>query len=62
MICLLARADTGLASIPKIVVHDERLASTLLDASRLDGRSETRFAVTRAECFANPLRAEVLPG
>jgi LysR family transcriptional activator of nhaA len=61
MIRLLARADAGLAIIPPIVVRDELLSGSLVEASRLDGISETFFAVTRERRFPNPLLAAVLP-
>ncbi len=62
MIRLLARADAGLAIIPPIVVRDELLSGTLVEASRLDGIGETFFAVTRERRFPNPLLTDVLPG
>jgi LysR family transcriptional activator of nhaA len=61
MIRLLARADAGLAIIPPIVVHDELLSGSLVEASRLDGIGETFFAVTRQRRFSNPLLTDVLP-
>jgi LysR family transcriptional activator of nhaA len=61
MIRLLARADAGLAIIPPIVVHDELLSGSLVEASRLDGIGETFFAVTRQRRFPNPLLNDVLP-
>jgi LysR family transcriptional activator of nhaA len=60
MIRLLARADAGLAIIPPIVVRDELLSGALVEAARLDGISETFFAVTQERRFPNPLLAEVL--
>lgn len=62
MIRLLARADAGLAIIPPIVVRDELQSGALVEAARLDGISETFFAVTRQRRFPNPLVAEVLRG
>lgn len=62
MIRLLARADAGLAIIPPIVVRDELISGTLVEASKLEGISETFFAVTRERRFPNPLLADVLPG
>lgn len=62
MIRLLARADAGLAIIPPIVVRDELMSGTLVEASRLDGLSESFFAVTRERRFPNPLLGDVLPG
>ncbi|NBZ86022.1 LysR family transcriptional regulator [Stagnihabitans tardus] len=61
MIRLLARANAGLAIIPPIVVRDELQAGSLVEASRLEGISETFYAVTRERRFPNPLLAEVLP-
>jgi LysR family transcriptional activator of nhaA len=61
MIRLLARADAGLAIIPPIVVQDELLSGSLVEASRLDGIGETFFAVTRQRRFPNPLLNDVLP-
>lgn len=60
MIRLLTRADAGLAIIPPIVVRDELQAGSLVEISRLDGISETFFAVTRERRFPNPLLADVL--
>lgn len=60
MIRLLARADAGLAIIPPIVVHDELRSGALTEAAKLDGISETFFAVTQERRFANPLLSEVL--
>lgn len=60
MIRLLARADAGLAIIPPIVVRDELLSGTLVEAARLEGIHETFIAVTLERRFPNPLLAEVL--
>jgi LysR family transcriptional activator of nhaA len=60
MIRLLARADAGLAIIPPIVVRDELQSGALVEAARLDGISETFFAVTQERRFPNALLAEVL--
>ncbi|NBE06125.1 LysR family transcriptional regulator [Paragemmobacter ruber] len=60
MIRLLTRADAGLAIIPPIVVRDELQAGSLVEVSRLDGISETFFAVTRERRFPNPLLGDVL--
>ncbi|NEX47716.1 LysR family transcriptional regulator [Pseudotabrizicola algicola] len=60
MIRLLARADAGLAVIPPIVVRDELQAGTLVEVARLDGLTETFFAITQARRFPNALLAEVL--
>ncbi|MFN4184852.1 MAG: LysR family transcriptional regulator [Hyphomonas sp.] len=60
MIRLLARADAGLAVIPPIVVLDELSSGALVEATQLDGITETFFAVTQARRFPNPLLADVL--
>lgn len=60
MIRLLARADAGLAIIPPIVVRDELSSGLLVEAAKLDGISETFFAVTQERRFPNPLLSEVL--
>ncbi|MFN3314899.1 MAG: LysR substrate-binding domain-containing protein [Hyphomonas sp.] len=60
MIRLLARADAGLAIIPPIVVRDELASGDLVEAARLDGITETFYAVTQARRFPNPLLADVL--
>ena len=60
MIRLLARADAGLAIIPPIVVRDELQSGLLVEAARLNGISETFFAVTQARRFPNGLLADVL--
>ncbi len=60
MIRLLARADAGLAIIPPIVVRDELSSGALVEAAKLDGISETFFAVTQERRFPNPLLSEVL--
>lgn len=62
MIRLLARADAGLAIIPPIVVRDELQSGLLVEAARLEGISETFFAVVKERRFPNPLLAEVLQG
>jgi len=61
MLRLLARADTGLAVIPPIVVRDELASGRLVEVARLEGIFETFLAVTLARRFPNPLLAEVLP-
>ncbi len=60
MIRLLARADAGLAIIPPIVVRDELSSGALVEAAKLDGITETFFAVTQTRRFPNPLLSEVL--
>lgn len=60
MIRLLARADAGLAVIPPIVVRDELQTGKLIEAARLDGITETFFAITQERRFPNALLTEVL--
>ncbi|MFN3971864.1 MAG: LysR family transcriptional regulator [Gemmobacter sp.] len=60
MIRLLARADAGLAVIPPIVVRDELSSGALVEAARLDGITETFFAVTQARRYPNPLLSDIL--
>lgn len=60
MIRLLARADAGLAIIPPIVVRDELSSGVLVEAARLDGITETFFAVTQTRRFPNPLLSEIV--
>ena len=60
MIRLLARADAGLAVIPPIVVRDELQTGTLIEAARLEGITETFFAITQKRRFPNALLTEVL--
>jgi LysR family transcriptional activator of nhaA len=60
MIRLLARSDAGLAIIPPIVVRDELQAGTLIEAARLEGITETFFAITHERRFPNALLKDVL--
>ncbi|MFC3227744.1 LysR family transcriptional regulator [Marinibaculum pumilum] len=60
MLRLLARQDAGLAVIPPIVVRDELLSGSLVEAAQLDGIAESFFAVTLQRRFPNPLLAELL--
>jgi LysR family transcriptional activator of nhaA len=60
MLRLLARADIGLVVIPPIVVRDELVAGTLVEAATLDDIHEQFFAVETKRMFANPLIAELL--
>ncbi|MDA8869901.1 LysR family transcriptional regulator, partial [Rhizobiaceae bacterium] len=55
MIRLLARKGTAMAVIPPIVVKDELDAGTLVEAHRLEGITETFYAVTAPRRFPNPL-------
>jgi LysR family transcriptional activator of nhaA len=60
MLRLMAREDLGLAVIPPIVVRDELASGRLAEAARLEGVSETFYAVTLARRFPNPLVGELL--
>lgn len=62
MMRLLARAGTGLAVLPPIVVQDELTSGRLVEADRLPGIGETFFAVTITRRFPNPILAELLDG
>lgn len=55
MLRLLAREDAGLAVIPSIVVQDELTSGLLVEAARIEGMSETFYAITRERRFPNPL-------
>jgi len=60
MMRLLAREDAGLAVLPPIAVTDELAAGLLAEAHRLQGITETFYAVTVARRFPNPLAAPLL--
>lgn len=60
MLRLLARANTGIAVLPPIVVRDELASGRLAELARLEGISEVFAAVTLQRRFPNPLVAEVL--
>lgn len=60
MLRLLARTRAGLAVIPPIVVRDELAAGTLVEYARLEGITESFFAVTLQRRFPNPLVATAL--
>lgn len=60
MMRLLARAGFGLAVVPPIVVQDELAARELVQAARLDGVTETFYAVTLKRRFPNPLLGALL--
>ena len=62
MMRLLARAGFGLAVVPPIVVQDELASGELVQAARLDGVTETFYAVTLKRRFPNPLLGELLTG
>lgn len=60
MLRLLARADSGLAVLPPIVVQDELASGLLIEAAPLPGIHESFLAVTLARRFPNPLLARLL--
>lgn len=60
MLRLLARSGAGLAVIPPIVVQDELASGRLVELAKLDGLSETFFAVTLRRRFPNPLIRDAL--
>ncbi|XWN29898.1 MAG: LysR family transcriptional regulator [Devosia sp.] len=60
MVRLLAREGVGLAVIPPIVVQDELASGLLIEAHRLQGISETFYAVTRARRFPHPALGRLL--
>lgn len=62
MMRLLARADAGLAVLPPIAVRDELDSRVLQEALRLDGLTETFFAVTLPRRFPNTLVDALLRG
>lgn len=59
MLRLLAREDAGLAVIPSIVVQDELASGLLMEAARIEGMSETFYAITRERRFPNPVLAQL---
>ncbi|PRX37217.1 LysR family transcriptional regulator, transcriptional activator of nhaA [Meinhardsimonia xiamenensis] len=60
MLRLLARSGAGLAVVPPIVVQDELASGRLAELARLDGLTETFYAVTLRRRFPNPLVREAL--
>ncbi len=60
MLRLLVREDAGLGVIPPIVARDELASGRLVEVKRLEGITESFFAVTRARRFPNPHLAELL--
>lgn len=60
MLRLLARSGAGLAVIPPIVVRDELSSGQLAELTKLDGLSETFYAVTLHRRFPNPLIREAM--
>lgn len=61
MLRLVARAHSGLAVVPPIVVKDELDSGILEEVVELPGLEETFFAITLARRFPNPLLDLVLP-
>lgn len=62
MIRLMVREDAGLAVIPAIVVRDELVAGTLVEAARLPDMAESFLAVTLDRRFPNPLLSDLIVG
>lgn len=62
MIRLMVREDAGLAVIPAIVVRDELVAGTLVEAARLPDMAENFLAVTLDRRFPNPLLGDLITG
>ncbi len=62
MMRLLARADAGLAVLPPIAVRDELDQGLLVEALRLEGMTESFFAVTMPRRFRNALVDSLLSG
>lgn len=60
MLRLLARTGAGLAVIPPIVVRDELESGMLVELARLEGITESFFAVTLQRRFPNPLVSQTL--
>lgn len=60
MLRLLVREDAGVGVIPPIVVRDELASGRLVEMARLQGITESFFAVTRPRRFPNPALAELL--
>ncbi|MGC9418005.1 MAG: LysR family transcriptional regulator [Rhodovulum sp.] len=60
MLRLLVRAGAGLAVLPPIVVRDELATGALAELVRLEGITESFFAVTLQRRFPNPLVAEII--
>ena len=60
MMRLMARADSGLAVLPPIVVTDELSTGVLKEAQTLPGITETFHAVTLERRFPNPLLRELI--
>ncbi|GAB4298465.1 MAG: LysR family transcriptional regulator [Roseovarius sp.] len=60
MLRLLARSGAGLAVLPPIVVRDELESGELAELARLEGLTETFYAVTIRRRFPSPLVRQAL--
>jgi len=60
LIRVLVRGDMGLAVIPPIVVRDELASGQLREFARLEGLTETFYAITMKRRFPNPLLPKLL--
>jgi LysR family transcriptional activator of nhaA len=61
MLRLFARADTGLAVVPPIVVADELASGRLTEAAQLPELREHFYALTLTRRFPNPLLRALIP-
>jgi LysR family transcriptional activator of nhaA len=62
MLRLMARADSGLAVVPPIVVKDELASGLLVEIEQLPELKESFFAIMLARRFPHPLLKELIPG
>ncbi|SUB02723.1 Na(+)/H(+) antiporter regulatory protein [Pannonibacter phragmitetus] len=60
MMRLLAREGLGLAVMPPIVVRDELASGLLREIDRLEGLTESFYAVTLSRRFPNPLLRDLI--
>ncbi|WP_123195231.1 LysR family transcriptional regulator [Pannonibacter phragmitetus] len=60
MMRLLARERLGLAIMPPIVVRDELASGLLREIDRLEGLTESFYAVTLSRRFPNPLLRDLI--
>ncbi|MFN4126466.1 LysR family transcriptional regulator [Pannonibacter indicus] len=60
MMRLLAREGLGLAIMPPIVVRDELASGLLREIDRLEGLTESFYAVTLSRRFPNPLLRDLI--
>lgn len=61
MLRLLARAGRGVALVPPIVVRDELESGVLVEHCRIEGVTETFYAIVQKRRFPNRLLEELLP-